>query len=69
MYCKRFFVYDGNSCHSAVIRNYREEDFEGLIRVQKECFPPPFPPELWWNKQQLINHVMRFPAAGLGSIA
>ncbi len=49
----------------AVIRNYREADFEALIQIQKECFPPPFPPELWWTKQQLAAHVQRFPAGAI----
>jgi len=46
---------------SAVIRNYAEADFDALIDIQRECFPPPFPSELWWTKEQLASHVARFP--------
>ena len=43
------------------LRNYYENDFEDLIQIQKKAFPPPFPPELWWNKEQLANHLEIFP--------
>jgi ribosomal protein S18 acetylase RimI-like enzyme len=49
----------------AVIRNYREADFDALIHIQRECFPPPFPQDLWWTKEQLASHVGRFPAGAL----
>jgi ribosomal protein S18 acetylase RimI-like enzyme len=48
-----------------IIRNYKKSDFDALIEVQKEAFPPPFPSELWWNKEQLINHVEKFPDGAL----
>ncbi len=51
--------------HRTVIRRYTERDFDGLIRIQAECFPPPFPSELWWNKEQLANHVSLFPEGAL----
>lgn len=51
--------------HRTVIRRYTELDFDGLIKIQAECFPPPFPPELWWNKEQLSNHVSLFPEGAL----
>ncbi|OJF18301.1 MAG: GNAT family N-acetyltransferase, partial [Bacillaceae bacterium G1] len=44
---------------------YTEEDFDELIRIQQECFPPPFPSELWWNREQLHNHVTLFPEGAL----
>ncbi|WP_123043636.1 GNAT family N-acetyltransferase [Cohnella candidum] len=49
----------------AVIRNYGKEDFGGLIEVQALSFPPPFPSELWWNAEQLNEHVTRFPEGAL----
>ncbi|KEO81602.1 GNAT family N-acetyltransferase [Tumebacillus flagellatus] len=49
----------------AVIRTYTENDFDALIDVQKGSFPPPFPSELWWNREQLHNHVTRFPEGAL----
>lgn len=65
MYRKEFFVFDQNRPIPAVIRNYNEADFNGLIKVQQECFPPPFPPELWWNVEQLQNHITLFPEGAL----
>jgi ribosomal protein S18 acetylase RimI-like enzyme len=64
-YYKKIFVFDGEQPIPAIIRNYHEQDFAGLIQVQKESFPPPFPPELWWNEQQLQNHVRLFPDGAL----
>ncbi|MBO8162425.1 MAG: GNAT family N-acetyltransferase [Brevibacillus sp.] len=65
MYRKEFFVFDQDRPVPAVIRNYTEKDFEALIRVQQESFPPPFPSELWWNREQLHNHVTLFPEGAL----
>ena len=65
MYRKEFFVFDEDRPVPAVIRNYKEKDFSGLIRIQQESFPPPFPSELWWNKEQLHNHVTLFPEGAL----
>jgi ribosomal protein S18 acetylase RimI-like enzyme len=62
---KHLRVTDGSRMLPAVIRNYRREDFDGLIRVQAQSFPPPFPSELWWNKAQLEEHVTRFPEGAL----
>ena len=36
-----------------------------LIRVQQECFPPPFPSELWWSTEQLTHHTTLFPEGAL----
>lgn len=47
------------------IRNYTLADIPGLIDIQRECFPPPFPSELWWNEEQLTNHITIFPAGAL----
>ena len=65
MYRKEFYVFDGERTVPAVIRNYGERDFPDLIRIQQESFPPPFPSELWWNKEQLISHVTLFPHGAL----
>jgi len=62
MYRKSFYVFEQSGRPvQAVIRNYQEQDFEGLIDVQRESFPPPFPSELWWNEEQLRSHVTLFP--------
>ena len=65
MYYKEIYVFDGDRPIRAIIRNYTEEDFGDLIRIQQESFPPPFPSELWWNEQQLRNHVTIFPQGAL----
>jgi ribosomal protein S18 acetylase RimI-like enzyme len=65
MYRKEFYVFDQDRPVPAVIRNYEEKDFPGLIRIQQESFPPPFPSELWWNTEQLKSHVTLFPEGAL----
>lgn len=65
MYAKRFYVFDQGKPVEAVVRTYGKDDFDALIDIQKACFPPPFPSELWWNREQLANHVERFPAGAL----
>ncbi|MGG3467750.1 GNAT family N-acetyltransferase [Neobacillus pocheonensis] len=65
MYRSEFYVFDLNQPKPIIIRNYTQEDFDQLIEIQAECFPPPFPSELWWNKEQLTNHVTLFPEGAL----
>jgi ribosomal protein S18 acetylase RimI-like enzyme len=65
VYRKEIFVFDQNRPIPAIIRNYQENDFQDLIRIQQESFPPPFRPDLWWNKEQLNNHVTLFPEGAL----
>jgi ribosomal protein S18 acetylase RimI-like enzyme len=65
LYRKKFYVFDYDRPIPAVIRNYKEMDFQGLIKIQQECFPPPFPSELWWNEEQLTNHITLFPEGAL----
>ncbi|GFZ85464.1 putative N-acetyltransferase YkwB [Paenibacillus marchantiophytorum] len=64
-YMKKMFVFDGGKPIEAVIRTYGQEDFAALIRVQQESFPPPFPSELWWDEEQLTEHITRFPEGAL----
>ncbi|MFB5283134.1 GNAT family N-acetyltransferase [Peribacillus sp. Hz7] len=64
-YYSGFFVFDQQKPRRAVLRNYTEADFDELIKVQSECFPPPFPEELWWNREQLNNHVTLFPEGAI----
>ncbi|UKS25712.1 GNAT family N-acetyltransferase [Paenibacillus sp. HWE-109] len=64
-YMKKMFVFDGDKPIEAVIRTYGQEDFAALIRVQQESFPPPFPSELWWDEEQLTEHITRFPEGAL----
>lgn len=64
-YRNEFYVFDDGKPVQAVIRNYTKDDFHELIQIQAECFPPPFPSELWWNEEQLTNHVALFPEGAL----
>ncbi|MCG3088852.1 GNAT family N-acetyltransferase [Sporosarcina cyprini] len=48
-----------------VVRNYSMQDSVAMIQLQSECFPPPFPEELWWNREQLTQHVNRFPEGAI----
>ncbi|GAF12732.1 hypothetical protein JCM19045_1942 [Bacillus sp. JCM 19045] len=47
------------------IRPYTLADYDGLLQVQKEAFPPPFPPELWWSQEEIASHVKTFPTGAL----
>lgn len=48
-----------------VVRNYTRADFDAMIALQADCFPPPFPEELWWSREQLENHVSLFPEGAI----
>jgi GNAT superfamily N-acetyltransferase len=37
------------------------EHLEGAVRLQRDCFPEPFPEELLWNLSQLTRHLEVFP--------
>jgi ribosomal protein S18 acetylase RimI-like enzyme len=65
MYLKEMYFFKDNKPKKGVIRSYRENDFEQLIEIQKESFPPPFPSELWWNEEQLYNHITYFPQGAI----
>jgi ribosomal protein S18 acetylase RimI-like enzyme len=65
MYHSEFYVFDQEKPVLVVMRNYTQADFDQLIQIQSECFPPPFPSELWWNKEQLSNHVTLFPEGAI----
>lgn len=65
MYYKSFYAFDGGVPVPALIRSYTEADFDGLITIQSEAFPPPYPAEMWWNREQLLNHVKLFPEGAL----
>ncbi|MGO4886635.1 GNAT family N-acetyltransferase [Anaerobacillus sp. MEB173] len=65
MFRKELYVFKDERPFPAVIRNYKKEDFSSLIQIQEESFPPPFPSELWWNSEQLLNHVNLFPEGAL----
>ena len=64
MYKQLYVLQDGKP-ELVTIRNYTMSDAEQLIDVQRQSFPPPFPEELWWNMEQLQEHVTRFPQGAL----
>lgn len=64
-YRSEFYVFDEGKTLPTVIRSYHMNDFDELIQIQSECFPPPFPAELWWNKIQLKNHTTLFPEGAI----
>lgn len=65
MYKKQQYVFQDGRPVLATIRTYTEEDFSGLIEVQRESFPPPFPPDLLWNERQLGNHIALYPEGAI----
>ncbi len=65
MYRSEQLLFQNGKPVPIIIRNYESKDFDELIDIQAECFPPPFPSELWWNKEQLMNHVSLFPEGAL----
>jgi ribosomal protein S18 acetylase RimI-like enzyme len=44
------------------IRSLSVADIDGVIALQRACFPPPFPEELLWQKEHLQEHLNSFPA-------
>lgn len=60
-----FYLFDSDKSIRCTVRNYREKDFKELIAIQSECFPPPFPEELWWNADQLSSHLTHFPEGAI----
>jgi ribosomal protein S18 acetylase RimI-like enzyme len=64
MYSCNFFE-KGGLLVTLRIRPYTLADFEGLLEVQREAFPPPFPEELWWKREQIEAHVKTFPQGAL----
>lgn len=65
MYKKEQYLYRKEKNVKAIVRNYMKEDFDELIQIQKESFPPPFPSDLWWNEEQLNNHITLFQEGAL----
>ncbi|HSP21870.1 MAG TPA: GNAT family N-acetyltransferase [Planococcus sp. (in: firmicutes)] len=65
MYHKEQYVFKSGKPVKAVVRPYKERDFDALIGIQRASFPPPFPEELLWNKEQLANHIETYPEGAL----
>ncbi|QAY66031.1 GNAT family N-acetyltransferase [Paenibacillus protaetiae] len=64
MYKKMIVFLDGKPL-PVIIRNYTKQDYAGMIALQQESFPPPYPEELLWNEEQLAKHLDHFPAGAL----
>ncbi|MGD6942020.1 GNAT family N-acetyltransferase [Cytobacillus gottheilii] len=64
-YFSDFYINANGKTAAAVIRNYKDQDFDDLIQIQAECFPPPFPSDLWWSEEQLKSHIHHFPEGAL----
>jgi ribosomal protein S18 acetylase RimI-like enzyme len=65
LYRKEIYHFHEGKPLKVVVRNYVKADFDELIQIQRESFPPPFPSELWWNEEQLMNHITLFPEGAL----
>ncbi|WP_050184291.1 GNAT family N-acetyltransferase [Domibacillus robiginosus] len=64
-YYQEYYTFRDKKPVKAILRHYGKQDFDGLIDVQRAAFPPPFPPDLWWNTEQLQNHIDLFPEGAL----
>lgn len=47
------------------VRPYTLADWDGLFRIQRECFPPPYPVEQLWQRDQIESHIRHFPEGAL----
>jgi ribosomal protein S18 acetylase RimI-like enzyme len=65
MFRKELYLFNNGIPVKTFFRQYTQTDFEQLIAIQQESFPPPFPSELWWNTDQLQNHVNLFPEGAI----
>jgi len=43
------------------VRTMTVNDIEGVVALQRACFPPPFPEELLWRPEHLYRHLAVFP--------
>ena len=49
------------------VRPYTSADFDQLLRIQVECFPPPYPQQLLWSRGQIASHEWIFPEGALAA--
>lgn len=47
------------------VRPYTLADWDGLLQIQRESFPPPFPEEQLWSRAQIESHLHYFPDGAL----
>lgn len=53
----------------ATVRQAEIGDIPGIVALQADCFPAPFPPELLWTPAQLERHLAVFPEGQFVALA
>lgn len=51
----------GVSASQFLIRNTEPRDIAGVVALQRECFPAPFPEDLLWQAEHIARHLEIFP--------
>lgn len=46
---------------SVTIRTTTRADIAGVVALQRDCFPPPFPEDLLWQAEHIAHHLEIFP--------
>lgn len=49
------------SSSSVTIRATTRADIAGVVALQRDCFPPPFPEDLLWQAEHIAHHLEIFP--------
>ena len=49
------------SSSSVTIRTTTRADIAGVVALQRDCFPPPFPEDLLWQAEHIAHHIEIFP--------
>lgn len=49
------------SSSSVTIRTTTRADIAGVVELQRDCFPPPFPEDLLWQAEHIARHLQIFP--------
>ncbi len=49
------------SISSVTIRTTTRADIAGVVALQRDCFPPPFPEDLLWQAEHIAHHLETFP--------
>ncbi len=47
---------------SLIIRETTHDDIQGVVALQRACFPEPFPEDLLWTNVHISSHIDQFPA-------
>jgi ribosomal protein S18 acetylase RimI-like enzyme len=59
---------EGEPAQKVYIRNYTQYDFEAIRKIERECYPPPFPEADLWDNEQLMQHIQTFPAGAMCAV-